>query len=188
MNKNFISFLLLFLFFKSYSQDSLKHFSKIYQLPITAALSHYPELTNLRINFIEADIESTGKTTINLLGILNKRKRVYIIKINKNKQTTGFVLTDLNLMEQTGVIGHELAHVADFSHRNFIQMIKWGFDYLIKSKRRNIERSADQQTIAHGLGKELFEWSSYVLSTPLTTNKYKQMRKKYYLLPSEIHY
>lgn len=157
-----------------------------YKLPILNALSHYPELQDIVIIFKETNMESTGKTTILFPTIFCKSKRKYIIYINKNSARTGFILKDLNSSEQEAVFGHELAHVVNFNTRSFMGMLFWGITYLNKNKRVNIERSTDISTIDHGLRKELLEWSNFVLNSPLTTNAYKKMRRRYYLVPEEI--
>ena len=176
-------------FVLSYGQDTLTynvHIVKAYILPIMSALSNYPELKNTTIYFKEANIESTGKTTIEKSTLFNRRHRKYIIYINNNKARTGFLLSELSIDKQEGVIGHELAHVADFSKRSFMEMIGWGLHYLNKKKRVIIERQTDESTISHGLRNELYAWSSFVLTSPLTTLSYKQMRLIYYMHPEEI--
>ena len=195
MNKNLFAILLITLSGQLSAQniDSLQSSfgqNKIiiseYRLPILIALSHYPELINIKIIFKSVNIESTGKTTIAFPSILTKSNRKYIIYINDNKEQTGFLFKDLSLNEQIAVIGHELAHVLDFSKRSFIGMITWGSNYLNHEKRIKIERETDQATITHGLKNELYEWSNFALTSPLTNPQYKKMRFTYYLHPEEI--
>ena len=156
------------------------------QTIIAKTLSHYPELTNTSIKFLSIPQESTGKTTMTFGSLFHKNHRRYIIKINNDPNQTGFLLKDLTSEQQEAIIGHELAHVADFSHRNLFQMMGFGLSYLNKKKRRAIERAADLSTIQHGLGNELYQWSTFVLQSPLTTPAYKRMRATFYLAPEEI--
>ncbi len=123
---------------------------------------------------------------MSFLSLFHKNRRHYIIRINNDAGRTGFLMQDLTTDEQIGVLGHELAHVVDFSHRNFFGMIGFGLSYLNKHKRRELERATDLRTINHGLAPELLEWSTFALKSPLTTPTYKQMRKRFYLSPGEI--
>lgn len=168
-------------FSKGYLTDTLP-----FQSAIAAALLHYPELQHTSIQFKLTGQESTGKTTMGFLSLFHKRNRHYIIKINNELSRTGVLLQNLTFEEQEGVLGHELAHIIDFSHRNFFGMMDFGINYLNKSKRRKLERATDLSTINHGLAKELFQWSSFVLRSPLITPAYKRMRKRFYLSPEEI--
>ncbi len=145
-------------------------------------------MINTSIIFKEKNIESTAKTTIEPAGLLHLKKRTYLIYINNNRLRTGFLLKDLPLNEQVGVLGHELAHVADFNQRGLGRMIGWGIAYLNKSQRKKIERKTDQATIAHGLREELLDWSRFVLTSPLTHEAYKKIRMIYYLSPREIEH
>jgi hypothetical protein len=176
----------------NYNADSLKRiygknktFISEYELPSLIALSHYPELKETHIVFKLSDEESTGKTTIAFTSLFQDQRK-YIIYINRNKIKTGFLLNEAPLNAQVAVIGHELAHILDFSHKDLFGLIGWAIRYSGKKQRKAIDRNTDLVTIQHGLGKQLYEWSVFALNNPNLSDAYKKARKAYYLQPDEI--
>jgi hypothetical protein len=176
-----------------YNKDSLikiygrnKIFIPQYELQCLTALSFYPELIDVKINFIPADKESTAKTTIAFLSILKSNDKHYIIYINNNKSKNGLLLQDASFNAQVGAIGHELAHVTNFKRKNFLQMCFWGIKYIFKKLKLRIENNTDISTIKHGLGYQLYDFVDFVLNHSSATESYKIFKKKNYLSPDQI--
>ena len=176
-----------------YNKDSLetiygegKIFIPEYELQSLIALSFYPELQHTKIKFQLADKESTAKTTVTFLSILNTSDKHFIIYINNNKTRTGLTLKDAPFNAQVGAIGHELAHVADFKTKNLLQMGLWGIKYLSRKLKIQIENKTDKSTIQHGLGWQLYDFVDFVLNRSTATEAYKNFKRKNYLSLDEI--
>ena len=163
-----------------------KHFISGYELQSLIALSYYPELKETEIDFRPVDIESIAKTTITFFSIFNSAEKHFIIYINSNKNRTGLLLSDAPFAAQVGAIGHELAHVANFSKKSLAGMVWWGINYLSKKHRIKIERETDISTIAHGLGIELYSFVDFVLNSSSANENYKKFKRLHYLSPAEI--
>jgi len=177
---------------KNYQLDSLenkfgknKRFIPGLELQSLIALSFYPELSDCDIVFKTSTQESMAKTTLSFLSLLFNTKH-FIIYINNQKSGPGITINDLPFNAQAGALGHELGHVADFRNKNLPGMIWWGLKYLNKNKRRSIERATDLLTIRHGLGWQLFDFTSFIMNSPQTTATYKRFKSRYYLHPEEI--
>jgi len=177
---------------RSYNIDSLKSlygknktFIREYELPSLLALSYYPELKETIMTFKLKDEESTGKTTIAFTSFFKNNKK-YIIYINRNKKNTGILLNEAPLNAEIGVIGHELSHVVDFAGKDIFSLTGWGFRYLNKSKRKDIERQTDMATIKHGLGRQLYDWNVFIVNNKKLSEAYRSLRLRYYMHKEEI--
>ena len=159
---------------------------KEYELQILTALSYYPELLNERIKFLYSSLNSTAQTTVIFSSIFNKNNRQYIIFINEDIIQTGLLLHDAPFDAQVAVIGHELAHVADFKTRRLFGMIWWGLNYQFVKQRTRIELRTDESTIEHGLGWPLYHWADFVLNHSNANKRYIRMKGSRYMLPDEI--
>jgi hypothetical protein len=176
-----------------YNTDSLKEIYGIrkqllkeYELQILIALSYYPELLNEHIRFEYSDINSTARTTVAFGSIFKKINKQYIIFINDDETETGLLLSDAPFDAQVAVLGHELAHVADFKTRSFFDMVWWGLSYLVVKQRTKIELRTDKSTIRHGLGWPLYYWADFVLNHSSANERYKRIRETKYMQPDEI--
>ncbi len=178
-----------------YSIDSLrKIFGKNKELlpgfeaQCLIALSAYPELQNAHIYFCRKDIRTTGKTSITAASLFrSKKKRCYIVYVSTNLHNQCISLEEAPFNAQTGVISHELAHIADFQRQSLAGLISWGARYLSsKSNRAKTERKTDSIAILHGMGWQLYDWIDYVTNHSGATEKYKKFKRKYYLHKEEI--
>ena len=177
----------------SFNIDSLKtiygkhkQLLKEYEAVSIIALSHYPELLNEDIQFKFSSINSTARTTVTFISVFKKIDKQYIIYINDDIESTGLLLNEAPFDAQVALIGHELAHVADFKRRSFLNMAFWGLGYLFVKQRAKIEKSADKATIRHHLGWQLYHWANFVANYSNTNTSYLKMRRSKYLLPGEI--
>ena len=177
----------------NYNIDSLKilygehkEFIPEFELQCLLALSYYPELKDSYISFRYKSIGTTGKTSATTSSFLVNKNRHYIIYINSKAKGRIPLLKDVPFNGQVGLIGHELAHVADFCNRKCLSMAAWAYSYAFKNKKADCEKATDQLTIQHGLGWQLYDWMNFVLNQAVTTEKYKSFKKKNYLLPEEI--
>lgn len=176
-----------------YNIDSLKtlygenkDFLPEYETAALTALSYYPELENNYIRFKTKSINSTARTTVTFGSVFKKINKQYIIYINDDVDRTGMLLSQAPCAAQVALIGHELAHVADFKNRNFFDMVWWGVTYLFVKQRTKIEKSADQATVRHGLGWQLYLWADYVLNKSTANKNYLKLKQTKYLSPAQI--
>ncbi len=139
-----------------------------YEKEALEALSHFPELKKVHIRFRIKKSFATLKTRPSFLSVfLPKGHRSYIITIS-NKTTAPLMplmFMHLNASARTGVIGHELSHVLDFSAKNAWQCFKVAVGHLSPRYLDRFEYNTDMICIQHGLGKDLEAWSSYIRKT-----------------------
>ena len=138
------------------------------EIPVLQALSHYPELRDVRIKFVVKEQYAT-LTTCPSPGsmVMPRGHRVYLITISNRTipALTPLLFQNLPAGAQVGIIGHELAHVADFSNDSFAESVRKAVGHLSPAYMDKMEFNTDRNCIEHGLGANLEQWSSYIRST-----------------------
>ena len=162
-----------------------KSFLPKYKLQCLIALSFYPELKSVNIDFTFKNINTTMQCQP-VLSTLLKNDRSYIIHINNKTSFNGLLIDDIPFNAQIGLIGHELAHVIDYEKGNKNHIISRGFDYLSENTKKKFEYFIDSLTINHGLGWQLYDWSNYSLNNNKSSEKYKSFKRKIYMTPAII--
>jgi len=157
-----------------------------YRLQILIALSFFPELKDVQIDFAYKNINTTMQCQPTINSLLKDSKREYIIYINNNKDFSGVLIDDVPFNAQIGLIGHEIAHVIDFEKGNRKDVISRGLDYLNESSKREYEFFVDSLTIAYGLGWQLYDWASFSLNNSKSTQEYKDFKRRVYMTPELI--
>jgi hypothetical protein len=162
-----------------------------YELQALLALSHYPELMNISIDFVFKETDLTLSAKPKPLSIfLPAKQRKYEIIISKKARSTKVpvMLKSLDFNIQVGVIGHELGHIADYMRKNSFTIIRYSVMYIIDSFKRKMERRTDKIAIKHGLGYQILGYAELVKELQVTypQETYYQDYFKYYLSPSEI--
>ncbi len=162
-----------------------KIFVEEYIEPTLIALSFFPELTDVPIEFkVSQSLNSTMAALPNTKTIIGRRE--YIVLYGENDSEIPF--RTVPYIAQIGIIAHELTHIVDYINRNVFELVGLGFGYLFftKSKYENI---IDMATIERGLGWQLYEWADFSFYTNKTASeKYKKYKKRVYMTPSEIKY
>lgn len=142
-----------------------KEIPAAFEKPILKALSYFPELRDVHIVF-RIQQAYTPLSTKPAFASMFKRKnhRTYIITIsNKTIDTLNRLLyQNLDFEEQVGIMGHELSHVVDFNHKNFLQSVGSAIGHLSKKYIDKMEYHTDLICIQHGLGKYLEAYSIHV--------------------------
>jgi len=158
------------------------------EVPALMALSHYPELKNIRIVFIEKSIKTTAACRPKWTSLFKRKEnRVYHIYINNNPgKIKGAMFNEIPSNAQIGLIGHELGHIVDYSHRGILGIISIGFNYLFIQSRARMERRVDTITIAHHLGWQLYEFDDFVMNCSTVSNAYKDYKRKVYYKPEQL--
>lgn len=162
-----------------------KTYPKEFEEQFLIALSHYPQLRDVKVNLL-FDKEKTTMSARPDIGSLFCRKRVYSIRINDSESFDGILLKDIPFNAQIGVIGHELAHLVDYEQKNFFRIIGTGIGYLNPRYKRKLEHKIDGVTIQHGLGWQLYDWARYSMDETYSTPKYVRFKKKIYMGPDKI--
>ncbi len=82
------------------------------------ALRHYPELNEtslkVRLKNISATMQAQPKWSF---LFKSKEDRGYQILVNKDNSITGMCYQDLSFNSLVGWIGHELAHILDYTKK-----------------------------------------------------------------------
>ena len=145
-----------------------KSFDSIYQKQILIALSYFPELKNISIEFklkIANTPLSSRPTFFGFFQSAKKRKYIIFISEQTNTKLEPILFKNLSFNAQIGVLGHELSHISDYTNKGFseISNILW-IEIFSKKEVDKFENRTDHICINHGLGYQLFEWSSSVIN------------------------
>jgi hypothetical protein len=166
-----------------------KDFPQAYKAAILAALTEYPELTNLHIHF-----KTTQKhpvpygTTPRVSGfLLPARRRTYDITILEKSSgpEEKALFRNLPADVQRAVIAHELVHVAQFNALTIPGMLRFAVLYPLESFKIKIERDADLGAIEHGFGEDLLAMARFLRAIPGYTRQRPEI-VTHYLSPEEI--
>lgn len=179
----------------AYQEDLLeayqrnKDFQEEALLPSLVALAYYPELRDTKIRFVYHDTKTTLAARPRLLSLFRGReKRTYTIFIDKNvKGREGILFEDFPFNAQVGGLGHEYAHIIDYSKRSGLNVLWLGIKYLFSKKARaKLEHKVDKIAIERGLGWQALAWEEHVLHNSEASKKYKTYKKRLYLSAEEI--
>jgi len=168
-----------------------KNLPRGYELQALLALSHYPELINIAIDFVfkETDLTLSAKPTPATI-LLPPKSRKYQVIISKKAKSSKVpvMLKSLDFNIQVGVIGHELGHIADYLQKSSLTVIKDSILYGFDSFKRHMEHTADRLAIKHGFGYQIMEYAKLIekLQKQYPEEKYYQDYFKYYMTVSEI--
>lgn len=148
-----------------------KNIPEVHKKSILLALSYYPELKDIRINFKIKKKKSPLMARPGFLGtvFLQPYKRTYFVIISS--ETEKFLkhiqFDTLPFNAKVGVVGHELSHISDFTQRGFWGIIRIAFGTLSSKWLDKFEFNTDKKTIDHGLGYQLLSWSNAVRDSSL---------------------
>ena len=166
--------------------ENNKTFVDNYKAQCLKALSFYPELKDVNIEFREADIGTTLAARPILSSFFNTdyERKYEVIFNNANDCEVPF--SELPEEGQVGILGHELAHILDYETKSFGQLLVTGCFYINAHSIRNYERGIDRVTVERGLGEKLHDAYQYILEESQASLKYKKFKKFTYLEPHEI--
>ncbi|APA66310.1 hypothetical protein YQ22_07655 [Maribacter sp. 1_2014MBL_MicDiv] len=156
------------------------------------ALSHYPELTDVAIEFkFKKNIKkSTMQAQPSFWSVFkSKKNRSYKILISERIKIADSVYYTKDIPSEImiGWLGHELGHVMDYQQRSGLNLIAFGFKYITsKSYIREAERRADSYAVNHGMETYILATKEFILKKAGLTQKYVDRIKNFYLSPEEI--
>ncbi len=156
------------------------------------ALSHYPELSNVAIEFkFKKNIKkSTMQAQPSFWSVFrSKKNRSYKILISERIKIADSVYYTKDMPSEImiGWLGHELGHVMDYQQRSGMNLIGFGFKYITsESYIREAERRADSFAVNHGMETYILATKEFILKEAGLTPAYVQRIKNLYLSPEEI--
>ena len=136
-----------------------------YENQCLLALSFYPKLTDIKIEFIfePSSYTLSARPTPSSVFKKGKERTYQIVVSNKIKKELEPVLfNNLPLEEQVGVIGHELSHVADYIEKNTFQILEIAIMYKVHAFKSKIEHETDHRAVEHGFGLPLHSYCDRV--------------------------
>ena len=163
-----------------------------YGLHALVALSHYPELKDISIEFVFKETDSTAfcRPVFSTL-MFSAKERTYRVgiskKIRKDKEPVRF--HNLSFSAQIGVIAHELGHVANFIEKSAFEMAEIGIKYIEDDVfKRSLEIGTDMKAIHHGFGYQLLEYATLIeeLMIQYPDEPYYRTYFSFYMRPLEI--
>ena len=166
-----------------------KELAEGFELQTLLALRHYPELKNTHIKFIikKAFIPLASRPSMfSLLRQGDRRTYRVIISDKSLPQMDAVLLKNLPFNAQVAIIGHELAHAAEYETLNSYQLSAVGLLYFSGSFRASMEKGTDKRTIEHGLGWQLLEYAEHVREVSGSNKKQIDFMDKFYMNPEEI--
>jgi hypothetical protein len=157
------------------------------------ALSHYPELEDVEIEFELLDnIRGSVMQAQPKFGSLlfnSKNNRKYRVKISRHLEMDDEWLPIEEVPDNVllGWIGHELGHVMDYLDRSRMGMIVFGARYVTSNSFvTKAEIAADSYAVAVGLGNNLVDTKNYILSNERLPEDYRNKIRELYMSPGEI--
>ena len=130
------------------------------------ALSHYPELKEVPIEFqvrpafLPLASRPDPKT---VLFPWIRRKYLVIISSASTDFFEPILLRNTPFNEQVGIIGHELAHAVYYLDKSALQLARIAYRYEYDDAFHNaFERATDKRAVAHGLGYQLYDFAFFV--------------------------
>lgn len=157
------------------------------------ALSHYPELIDVEIDFqFQHKIRGSVMQAQPKVGSLlfnKKESRSYRVKISRHLELLDEWVPIEELPQQVllGWIGHELGHIKDYLDRSMANMVAFGMRYVFSNDFvTHAEIAADTHSVANGLGKALIATKEFVLNHDRLPESYKNKIRALYMSPGEI--
>lgn len=135
-----------------------------YELQALIALSHYPELKDVRIRFIVDDVDiplSSRPFWASMLRSAKNRTYLVVIDTHRDGSRDALLLKNQPFNAQIGIIGHELAHTVYYLDRSFFGIVGDALCQL-NDCRIEFERATDRRLITYGLGWQRFEHALFV--------------------------
>ncbi len=156
------------------------------------ALSFYPSLKNVKIDFvynkhIRTHFMQAQPRYTTMFG--HRKRRTYIIKISPKFRLKKKEIPTQELPHEVliGWIGHELGHIMDYLRKTNLELMIFGIGYYTsKNFIITAERAADTYALNHDLGPYILATKDFILHIADMPEKYIRRKKRLYLPPEEI--
>ncbi len=159
------------------------------KLAFQKALSYYPELWGKKIRLKYGKAKTTMTSRPRMLSIFRKRdKRSYKITIgNKKDYKPAQLVNAVPFDALVGVLGHEIAHVEDYSDKSGWIVAWTGVKYVFSKKyRRQMEHYTDSLAMSKGLQWQVYHYSYYVVNIADIDEDYRQFKLDIYMSPEQV--
>jgi len=137
-----------------------------FEMQCLLALSHYPELKDVQIDFVlqPAFLPLASRPDpITIAFPWVQRKYLIVISTSSANFFEPILLRNTPFNEQVGIIGHELAHTLYYLDKSALQIAKIALSYQYNNDFRiKFERETDMRAIAHGLGYAMYDFAFFV--------------------------
>lgn len=156
------------------------------------ALSYYPELENIEIEFkYKEDIKKSFMQAQPRISNLFKGKsnRSYYVYMSSKFliEKEEFSMADVPSDVLIGWLGHELGHIMDYREKSAMGLVIFGFRYLTSSHYiKEAERAADTYAVNSGMGDYILATKDFILNHSHLSDTYKERIARLYLSPEEI--
>lgn len=138
-----------------------------FELQALLALSHYPELRDIRIRFVVDDVDIPLSSRPHWASMLRSaRNRTYLVVIDSERDgpRNALLLKNQPFNAQVGIIGHELAHTVYYLNRSFAGIVSDALCQLSRC-RIDFERATDQRLVRYGLGWQRYDHAMFLRSS-----------------------
>lgn len=164
---------------------------KGHELQALLALSHYPELRDVHIEFVQTETMiplSSRPKVFTKMKSPEQHKYLVVISTKSTASLEKVLLKNLPFNAQVGVLGHELGHTVFYLNKGFFDVLRIGISYLFPGYRETFEKDTDRRTINHGLGYQLHSWAQFIRDKDDKEKRGEgdSFLDKYYLTPTQI--
>lgn len=168
-----------------------KTLAKGFEWQCLLALSHYPELKEVPIEFQVKPTFiplSSRPAPLSVLFPWVKRKYLVVISSDSEGAMDLLLLHKAPFNAQVGIIGHELGHSVYYMDKSALQLAQIAYKYEYDRDFHDIfERDTDKRAVAHGLGYQLYDWAFFDrMAFGNTMEEIAQDEGETYLSPKEI--
>ncbi|MBU0486710.1 MAG: hypothetical protein KKD31_02020 [Bacteroidetes bacterium] len=149
----------------------------------------FPELHDIRIRVSLKSLRTTMAARPEVLNLLRSRKkRKYNVYINNDpRKARGVIWNEMPKEALTGIIGHELIHILDYTQSSNLKILLIGLKYITShSFKRRFERATDLSCIRRGMGAYLLAFQQYIDGNSRIEDSYKANLRMYYMTAGEI--
>ena len=158
-------------------------------LAFQKALSYYPELWDKKIKLKYGKVKTSMTSRPRILSVFRKRdKRLYKITIsNKKDYKPALLVNTAPFNALVGVLGHELAHVEDYSNRSGWAVTWMGIRYVFSQKYRSqMEHYTDSLAMSKGLQWQVYHYAYYVVNDADIDESYRRYKLNIYMPPEQV--
>lgn len=136
-----------------------------FELACLVALSHYPELKEVPIEFrVQPAFIPLSSRPDPITIVFPWIRRNYLVVISDASEDffEPILMKRLPFNEQVGVVGHELAHTVYYLDKSAMYLAQLAYKYQDNNFLVPFERDTDKRAIAHGLGYQLYDYAFFV--------------------------
>lgn len=156
--------------------------------PVLIALSAYPELKDVPIEFKEASIPTTMAARPILSSLWGDQgKRCYRILIDTiDTRSKGKLFHELPFEGRIGIMAHELAHVLDYESQTPGELFTYALRYAFEGGRQKLEERTDRIAVKRGFGWQLLAFKDHLKYCAELNADYAEYKERVYLSYNEL--